>query len=118
MCKYETPSSAISVLLFEILCYTSIIFLPYSYQLSGWIGVLVYTTTITTSTVVLDFTLSPTAEENVDRIAKTYKVHRLAGIGIILPVVSVLFCLWYRYYSAWAPLWECSFLKQQGSIYL
>eukprot|EP00574_Skeletonema_japonicum_P011525 CAMPEP_0201719136 /NCGR_PEP_ID=MMETSP0593-20130828/4426_1 /ASSEMBLY_ACC=CAM_ASM_000672 /TAXON_ID=267983 /ORGANISM="Skeletonema japonicum, Strain CCMP2506" /LENGTH=267 /DNA_ID=CAMNT_0048209527 /DNA_START=132 /DNA_END=935 /DNA_ORIENTATION=- len=87
----------------EILCYASIFGLPYSFQYFGWTGVFVYTATVSTATVVLDFKRSSTAGENVRRIAEAYKVpplavHCLMACNMISANVLVVWLL--RYFDA------------------
>lgn len=69
---------AIGAIAHEILCYTSIFGLPYSYQYFGWTGVFAYTTTSSTATVGLDFKRSSTAGDNVRRVSSAYNVTPLA----------------------------------------
>ncbi len=52
---------AIGAIAHEILCYTSIFGLPYSYQYFGWTGVFIYTPATSTVTIGLDFKRSSTA---------------------------------------------------------
>mmetsp|Transcript_4947 Transcript_4947/g.7500 ORF Transcript_4947/g.7500 Transcript_4947/m.7500 type:complete len:251 (-) Transcript_4947:157-909(-) len=68
----------ISALFHEILCYSTIIVLPYSYHFAGWAGVFIYTLMASNLTVGLDFILSPTPWENVARIAREYNVSPFA----------------------------------------
>lgn len=75
---------SITTIFYEILCYSTPIILPYSYQFAGWTGVILYTFTIHLLSVVLDFFISPTAGENVDRITGAYKVPRFAIYCLML----------------------------------
>mmetsp|Transcript_2008 Transcript_2008/g.3188 ORF Transcript_2008/g.3188 Transcript_2008/m.3188 type:complete len:249 (-) Transcript_2008:1000-1746(-) len=91
----------------EILCYTSIFGLPYSYQYFGWTGVLVYTATLSTATVILDFIRSSTARENVrGRVADAYNVPSLAVYCLMacnMISANVLVVGLLRYFDAIEP---------------
>ena len=106
----------------EILCYTSIFGLPYSYQYFGWTGVLVYTATLSTATVVLDFRLSSTARENVRRVADAYNVPSLAVYCLMacnMISANVLVVGLLKYFDAINVAWpSSSTLDYSTAIYL
>ena len=95
----------------EILCYTSIFGLSYSYQYFEWTGVLVYTATLSTATVILDFIRSSTARENVRRVADTYNVPSLAVYSLMacnMISANVLVVGLLRYFDAINVAWPSS----------
>ena len=65
----------IATIVHETVCQSSIVALPKSCHLAGWIDVFLHAFVGITSTIVLDFVLSPTSVKFVDRIATTCKDH-------------------------------------------
>ena len=60
----ENREMRVATILYEILCYGGIVLLPFSYQMAGWIGLILHTVLVNGSSIVLDFLVSPTASEN------------------------------------------------------